>query len=268
MLPGTVLVEELKAVEEVAPGGAQRPGEEAARVAEVAAGNLGESLRQRVGVVDVGRSCRGEVALVREIGTLEVLDALDQLRDQEVQIGVALAVRVAAQVERDAVEGGEEVGPVVEVEAAQEVLVRLPGAAVLRDHQARNELQHLARAQDGPVLDQLAGDLPRARGLGRPDAALVVAADVDLLDVLLGPLRGPRIGRLARRFVRARETGDEQRGERATACKPRERLVRVPRHCFPGMRRPMDSPVAVQQYLLRRLHRKTESGPSGGRPEL
>ena len=48
VLPGTVLVEELQAVEEVAPGGVQRPGEETARVAEVAAGNLGERSRQRL----------------------------------------------------------------------------------------------------------------------------------------------------------------------------------------------------------------------------
>ena len=51
-------------------------------------------------------------------------------------------------VDRDAGDRAREIGPVVELEAAQIVLVGLPLAAVLADHEPRNILEHLSRPQD------------------------------------------------------------------------------------------------------------------------
>ena len=55
----------------------------------------------------------------------------------------------------------------VEVHAAQEVLVGCALAAVLPDDQAGHRFQDLAGPRDGPRVQRLAGDPPLARGIGR-----------------------------------------------------------------------------------------------------
>ena len=158
--------------------------------------------------MDVRRAGRGEVSLRCEAGTLEVVDAIDQLRDEEVEVGVALAMRVRAQVDGNAVQGGGEVGAVVEVEAAQEILVRLSRAAVLRDDQPWHQLQHLAGPEDGAVLDQLPVDPSLARRVGSADRILVVSFDVDVLHVA-GIGRG----------LRARQPGHQRCEEQRAAAR-------------------------------------------------
>ena len=69
-------------------------------------------------------------------GPLRTRTERDQLGDQEVDVGIALAVAVGAHVDRHAVDRDGEVGAVVEVEAAQEILVGFALAAVLRDDEA------------------------------------------------------------------------------------------------------------------------------------
>ena len=64
-------------------------------------------------------------------GPFENCTPRHQLGDQEVEIRVALAVRVRRHVDRHAGDRRREVGAVIEVEAAQEVLVGLALAAVL-----------------------------------------------------------------------------------------------------------------------------------------
>src|SRR5262249_33608552 len=85
--------------------------------------------------------------------------------DDGVHVRVSLAVRVRGEVERHVVEEDREVGPVIEVEAAQEVLVGLPTASMLRDDDAGNGLEELTAARDraigelGPAGRALAGRL-------------------------------------------------------------------------------------------------------------
>ena len=100
-------------------------------------------------VDDVRRTGRGEVALVGEVRALAIAHLLDQFRDQEIDVGVALAVRMRGHIDRDAVHARREVGAVVEIEGTQEVLVRLAVAAVLRDDQARNHLERRGRGNAG-----------------------------------------------------------------------------------------------------------------------
>ncbi len=68
----------------------------------------------------------GEVALGSIVGPLGEVDARGQFRYQEVEVGVALAVGVGALVDGHAADPGRQVRAVVEVEAAQQVLVGLP----------------------------------------------------------------------------------------------------------------------------------------------
>jgi len=67
---------------------------------------------------------------------------------------------VRGHVHRHAVDARGEVGAVVEleVEAAQEILVRLAVATVLRDDDPGHEFQHLARALGRAALQQFTPD--------------------------------------------------------------------------------------------------------------
>jgi len=183
-LPRPVVVHQLETIEHRAGAERHRPGEQPPLVVKRAERRLGHALRQRGDVGDRRATRRREVADRGKVGPLEVVDARDELGDQEVQVHVALAMRMRGQVDRHAGEPGREVGAVVEVEAAQEVLVRLARAAVLRDDHARHVLEHLPGTQQWPIPDQLAGDRALARGIGRPDRILVVAGDLEGVDAL------------------------------------------------------------------------------------
>ena len=71
------------------------------------------------------------------------------------QIGVALAVRVRRQVDGHAVDEDADVGAVVGVEAAQEQLVGLAAALVLRGEQPRHHAQDVVGRILGPQLEVL-----------------------------------------------------------------------------------------------------------------
>ncbi len=105
------------------------------------------------------RSDRGEIAFVGEIGPLADVDRPDQLGDQEIQIGIALAVRVGAHVDRHAVDRDGEIGAVVEIEAAQEILVGLAVAAVLGDDQAGHDFKRFGGPGKRPRVDIRAADI-------------------------------------------------------------------------------------------------------------
>ena len=103
------------------------------------------------------RAGRGEVALVGEVRPLADADRADQFGNEEVQVRIALAVAMGAHVDRHAVDRDGEIGAVVEVEAAQEILVRFAFAAVLGDDQAGRRFQHFAGARGGLCGDTRAG---------------------------------------------------------------------------------------------------------------
>ena len=67
-------------------------------------------------------------------------------------------MRVGRQVHRHAVDGEREVGAVIEVEPAQEVLVRLAVARVLGDDQPGHGLQELAATEERQVLEVVVAD--------------------------------------------------------------------------------------------------------------
>ena len=101
--------------------------------------------------------------------------ALDHLGDDEVGVGEALAVRVRHHVDRHAVDRQREVGAVVGVEAAQEVLVRLAAARVLHHHQPGRDAQDVLHAADRPQLEVAVPDRERRRGADRRCAFTTVS---------------------------------------------------------------------------------------------
>jgi hypothetical protein len=61
-------------------------------------------------------------------------------------------MRVGGQIERHVVDEDGEVCAVVQIEAAKEVLIRLPTTGMLRDDEARNGLKHFTRPEEGAIL--------------------------------------------------------------------------------------------------------------------
>ena len=86
------------------------------------------------------------------------MQGADQLRDHEIEIGIALAVPMGAHVDRHVVEPDVDVGAVIEVEAAQKILVGLAFAAVLGRDQSRHDLEHFADPRSRLLFNLLAGD--------------------------------------------------------------------------------------------------------------
>ena len=123
-----------------------RPGDQRARVAVFAKSHLIEGLRQAIDITDAHGTGGGEVAILGVVGSLAVFDRVDQFGNQSVEIVIALTVRVRTQVVRHAIDECGEVGAMVEIESAQEILVRLAVATVLGRDQAGHHLEHFSRA--------------------------------------------------------------------------------------------------------------------------
>ena len=131
--------------------------------AEGAALGEEEVLLELVARDEVERAGGREVAELREERPLVEVQAVDGLRDQEVQVRVALAVRVRRQVHRQVVDEHGEVGAVIGVEAAHEVLRRLAAPLVLGDDHARQVVQDLLRGGVRAELVVACPDLLRRR---------------------------------------------------------------------------------------------------------
>ena len=157
-----VLLDRQQRLDGVARGREER--EIALRV-EGAAGRLHDVLVDHVQRDEVDRAGGGKVAVLDVVGPLERLHRL-HLRDQEVEVGVTLAVGVAAEVDGQIVDEQRDVGAVIGVEAAQEVLLGLAAALVLADDEARDQPQDLGGPSRREQLDVIAGDHHLRRGRG------------------------------------------------------------------------------------------------------
>ena len=120
-------------------------------------------------------------------------------------------MRVGGQIEWDAGDGDAEVGAVVEVHAAQVVLVGLAAAAVLADDDAGDGLEQLAGAQQRPPREVLAADDSLAGAVGDADELGGAAGDLDLF---LDRRRGLRRLLVARRGLGLGSASARQREQR------------------------------------------------------
>ena len=84
-----------------------------------------------------------EIAQVCEIRSFAQGEPLHGFRDQEVEVGISLAMAVSRQVHRQAIDRHGEVRAVIRIEAAYEVLRRLAAALVLRHHEPLNVIENL-----------------------------------------------------------------------------------------------------------------------------
>ncbi len=146
----------------------QRPVARRALAWRAAEAHSDRAVLELVARRQVDRAGGGEVALVGEVRALGHLDLLDHLRNDEVGVGEALSVGVRDHVHRDAVDRNREVGAVVGVEAAQEILVGLAAARVLYDHQPGSDAQDVLHAADRSQLKVAVTHRERRGGADRP----------------------------------------------------------------------------------------------------
>lgn len=88
----------------------------------------------------------------------------DQFGNQEIEIRIALPVRMGRHIDRDAGNVSREVRPVIEIEATQEILVRLAVTRVLGNDQPGHHLEHFARPLQRNGRQTLAGNDPLTAG--------------------------------------------------------------------------------------------------------
>ncbi len=176
-----------------------------------------ERLLEAVDRRDERRADHREIADVGAVGSLAEVDPLDDLRQQAVDVEVALAVAVRAQVPGHAVDVRREVRAVVEVEAAQEVLVRLAAARVLGGHHAGHGLEHVRHAQHGPHEQVGAGDGAFRGGTGRAEQLDAAAEHDDFLELAAV---GALLGHGRRAGERGRDEGRQRGHRRARAQGP------------------------------------------------
>ena len=98
----------------------------------------------------LNRPGAAEVAHAGVVGALLVIDLADQLRDDEIEVRVALAVGVGGHVDGHPLEIRGQIGAVIEVEAAQEILVGLAAATVLGHDDTGDRFHDLAGPENGP----------------------------------------------------------------------------------------------------------------------
>ncbi len=220
---------------------AQSLGADGAVIVVLADPGLQAIAVQVVGGLEGDGAGGGEVAVLGRVGTLLEADVVHELRRQDIEVEIALAVPVARQVQRHAVQRGREVRAVVKIETAEEILVGLARARVLGRGQARYGLDQLARTQQRPHGEVGVGDAALA---GRRRAAEVVGAatpDRDRLDLLgLGENRrrgGGEQGDQKRgtdhaRLLGERDALDKFRPTSTEPCPPHQVLT-APRHEWP-----------------------------------
>ncbi len=156
VVPRAVGVGVFKPVDDSPRAHLRRTCEQRALVAILAAGQAGDCRGQLLGVTDARRADGCKVAVFRKVRPLVVLHARNQFGNQEIQVGVALAVRVGRHVDRHARDPRCEIGAVIEVVAAQEILVRLAVAGMLGNDHAGHGFENFARAEVRACFDLLA----------------------------------------------------------------------------------------------------------------
>ncbi len=113
-----------------------------------------------------------EIAPVGAIRTLAIILPLDDLGDQAVEVQIALAMSMRPEIHLNPVDIGGKIRPVIEVEAAQEILIGLAAARVLRGDHTRHGLQQFGGTQQRAHQKVAARYRPFTGGMGDADLGL------------------------------------------------------------------------------------------------
>ncbi len=175
-------------------------------ITKAAVGLLENPLLDAVAQIDGERAGIGEVAGVGEVWAFADIQTADGFRHQPVQIGVTLAVGMGRQIDRHVVDEDRQVGAVIEVVAAQIILIGLAAVGMLDHRQAGRRFENFAGPRRRTIVQILPGHRHLARHGGRDRRA---AGDIG------------RTGLVRRRY---RRWGHARRGDRRRLCPCRTRL--------------------------------------------
>ena len=138
---------DLQRINQVAVADPRIVGQHGAAITELPALQGGEAARQHIVILKIDRARRTEIAHIGIIGTFLVSLLLHQFRNQEIEIGIALAMGMAGHVDGNVVHAHRQIGAVIEIKAAQEILVGFSAARMLGDDHAGNFLHHFGGTQ-------------------------------------------------------------------------------------------------------------------------
>ncbi len=159
------------------------------------------------------------------IGAFAIIDAFDEFGNDEIDVGIALAVAVAAHVGGHTINEGGEIGAVIEIETAQEILVCLTLTRMLGSDQTGNGLEHLASAQNRPEVEIAIAHDARRPGVGDADKVDGAAIDDDFR-VFFRDVFGPRQRRDDHRCAKEGDAADHDRGKKSLHDHPQNAATR------------------------------------------
>lgn len=134
-----------------------------------------------VAIIDVHRTHRAEVAHAGIVRSLGVGDSIRQFRNQEIQIGVTLTMGMRGLVDRHAIDVGSQISAMIEVVAAQQILIGLALTAMRGHDQSGHGLEQLPRTVLRCQLQFLIVDHPFTGRRCRPQQFQPLRSHRDLL---------------------------------------------------------------------------------------
>ena len=138
-------------------------------------------IRDHVPILDVHGTYRAEVPDAGVVGSLGIANLVGKLRNHEIEVCVPLAVSMGRLVDRHAVDIGLEVGAVIEVVPAHQILAGFSLAAVRSHDESRHRLEQLPRPVLRQQLQFLVINHPFARSGGRSEEPETLGRDRYLL---------------------------------------------------------------------------------------
>ena len=130
------------------------------RVTKCTRAQLNNAVNSVIPRYEFCRACTGKITDLCIIRSFTIQDFLHHLWNDEIQIGVALTVTVAAQVDRHAIDAGRKICPVIQIKPTQEQLIGFTTAAVLGGHEPGHGLQHITGAKNRSLPYFLKGNPP------------------------------------------------------------------------------------------------------------
>ena len=124
-------------------------GDQEAIIVVLANSHFDEALWQGVHQVNIGRPHGGKIAHIGIIRSLAEVDVVHDLWDEPIQVHIPLAVGMCREIDRDAIHERRKIRAMIQIKAAQQILIGFPAATVLRRYQAGDDLQDFGRAEDG-----------------------------------------------------------------------------------------------------------------------
>src|SRR3954471_11609429 len=180
VIPRTILAQELNSIKQCAAANVRRPRQQRAFVVMLSQRYGTNGMRERTRVMNICRAGGTEVANFGVVGSLAVIDGRNKFRNQKVQIGITLTMRVSGHVYRHAGDVDGKIGSVVKVEAAQKILIGFTVSAVLRNDQARNIFEDFTRTQSRTGFYSSGSHSSLAGSVGGTNSGLVSSEHLHL----------------------------------------------------------------------------------------